>query len=245
MFAAITAGGPIDGEYAALAGTTLKALAPVRGSTMLDRTIRALREIGTGKIAVVGNDRVADACGSRVERIVPDTGTGAGNLLAGLNAWGHCEDERLLLVTCDMPYIDAASLRKFVDAVGAGVLAMPLTEQADFAARFPGAPEFGITLAGERVVNGGVFHIPTSAIARVRSAAAAMFDARKYPWRMARVAGPTVLVRFLFRQLSIAHVERRARDVLELDVRAVRGSAPELAYDADTVDEYRYACTNP
>lgn len=240
MNAVVTAGGRIDGGYARCAGTTHKALAPIRGATMLARTIRALRDANVGQIAVVGDDEVRAAVGGSVERIVPDGGSGVKNVLAALRAWP--EDEPLLLLTCDMPYVDGISVERFIGAVMPDVLAMPLAEYDAFAARFPQSPPFGITLGGERVVNGGIFHIPSGSRARLASFAAALFDARKAPWRMAAIAGPSLLASFLFKRLTIAALESRARELLGINVAAIRQAPPELAYDADTLDDYRYAC---
>ena len=60
--AVVTAGGRVDGEYARLAGTTVKALAMVRGVSMLDRILDALRGAGATHIAVVGGAEVRAAC---------------------------------------------------------------------------------------------------------------------------------------------------------------------------------------
>lgn len=240
MKAVITAGGPIDGAYAQLAGTRVKALAKVHGATMLARTISVLRENGVQRIAIVGNAEVRDSVDGVVEKMVDDAGSGAKNVLAALDAWPD-DGEPLLYLTCDMPYITAPALREFLERVPNDALAMPLTEIADFVARFPQAPPFGITLAGERVVNGGVFHIPAGASARIRSFATALFDARKAPWRMATIAGPMLLLKFALKRLSIEELEARAQKVLGMNVAAIRNAAPELAYDADTVDEYRYS----
>ncbi len=240
MKAVITAGGPIDGPYAQLAGTNVKALAPVRGATMLDRTIAALRQAGVSRIAVVGNAQVRQSVDGRIEKIVDDAGTGAKNVLGALDAWPD-DGEPLLYLTCDMPYVTTEALTSFIERVPPNALAMPLTEIDDFTRRFPGAPPFGITLAGECVVNGGVFHIPGGGSARIRSFATTLFDARKAPWRMATITGPMLLLKFAFKRLSIADVEQRARKVLDMKVMAVRRAAPELAFDADTADEYRYA----
>lgn len=240
MKAVITAGGPLEGEYADLAGTSVKALARVRGSTMLDRTIASLRDAGVERIAIVGNAEVQRSVDGRVEKVVDDAGSGAKNVLAALDAWPD-DGEPLLYLTCDMPYITTAAVTSFLERVRPAALAMPLTEIDDFMQRFPGAPPFGITLAGECVVNGGIFHIPAGATARIRSFATALFDARKAPWRMATIAGPMLLLKFALKRLAIAELETRARKVLDMDVAAVRGSAPELAYDADSADEYRYA----
>lgn len=240
MYAVITAGGPIDGEYARAAGTTLKALAPVRGQTMIARTLGALLACGIDRIAVVGNDAVRDACASVAPvRMIADAGTGAANVRGALDGWP--DDASLLYLTCDMPYIDAPSLQWFLDRIDPRALSMPLCEHAAFLERFSGAPPFGITLAGERVVNGGVFHFPMGSRARVRSLATTLFDARKAPWKMAGVAGPLVLLRFAAGRISVSALEARAQRVLAIPVTALRNAPPELAYDADTAPEYAYA----
>ena len=240
MRAVITAGGPIDGAYATRAGTTLKALAPVRRRTMLARTIDALRACGIERIAVVGNNAVRAEC-ERVAAVtmVPDAGTGSGNVLGALDAWP--DDEALLYLTCDMPYIDANSLHWVLDRIEAQTLSMPLAESVDFERRFPNAPPFGISLAGERVVNAGVFHIPAGARARIHALATTMFEARKAPWKMASVAGPVVLLQFVLGRASINALEARARKILGVPVAAMRNAPPELAFDADTDAEYVYA----
>jgi len=239
--AVITAGGPIEGAFARASGTSLKALAPVRGRTMLARTIEALRAIEVDRIAVVGNDEISGAVGSLVDRIVPDGGSGSRNILGALGAWPE-DGEPLLYLTCDMPYVTAAALSDFASRTPGDALAMALCEADAFAARFPRASGFGITLAGERVVNGGVFHIPAGAAPRIRSFATQLFEARKAPWRMAAIAGPMLLLRFIIGRASIAHLEERGRLLLDIPVTAVRNCAPELGFDADTIAEYRHAC---
>lgn len=239
MNAVITAGGPIDGEYAARAGTTLKALAAVRGRTMLARTIDAVRACGIERIAVVGNDTVRDACAGVPVTMVPDRGSGAANVLGALDAWP--DDQALLYLTCDLPYVNAASLQWYLDRLEFTTLSMPLCENAAFVRRFPGSPPFGITLAGERVVNAGVFHLPAGSRTRVRTLAATMFGARKAPWKMATIAGPLVLLRFALGRVSVNALEERARRIFGFPVTAVRDAPPELAFDADTAAEYAYA----
>ena len=91
------------------------------------------------------------------------------------------------------------------------------------------------------MVNGGVFHIPAGAHTRIEMLAARLFDARKAPWRMASLVGVSFLVRFALRALSIAELETHAQRVLGIPAAAVRDCAPELAYDIDTLAEFRYA----
>ncbi len=243
MKAVITTGGRVDDAYAALAGTSIKALAEVRGTTMLQRTIDALRACGVDRIAVIGEPAVREAVAGRVDAIIDGAETGAQNVSRALHAWPE-DGEPLLYLACDMPYIDAPALQDFINRSPYGTLTMPLTPYNAFVERFPEAPPFGIALNGERVVNGGAFHIPPGVADRLNAVATQFFEARKAPWRMASLAGPALLLRFAFKRLAIAQLEARANAVLGMPVAAVRNAAPELAYDADSVDEFRYARTH-
>jgi GTP:adenosylcobinamide-phosphate guanylyltransferase len=237
--AVITAGGRVDGAFAQMIGTPVKALAPFAGSTFLHRTIAALREAGIERVAVVGGDEVRRACAAEVDEVVHESENGAENLRRALYAWNG--DAPLLYATSDMPFITASAVREFLAATPDGTLALPLTEWPDFDRRFPGAPPFGITLAGEKVVNGGIFAIPSGAASRIETFARRFFDARKSPIGMARLTGPAFLLQFLFKRLSIAKLQAHAERLLGIRACAVRSAPAELAYDVDILEEYRYA----
>jgi hypothetical protein len=140
-----------------------------------------------------------------------------------------------------MPFITPPAVRAFIEATPSGTLALPLTEWRDFVQRFPAAPPFGITLAGEKVVNGGVFAVPAGAAPNIEMFARRFFDARKSPLAMARLTGPLLLVQFLVKRLSVAQLQTHAQRLLGVPARAVRAAPAELAYDVDVLEEYRYA----
>ncbi len=243
MKAVITAGGRIDGAFASAAGTRVKALASLHGATMLERVLDALRGTGATRIAVVGGEEVRGACGAAVDRFIDESPSGSENILRALRAWPE-DGEPLLYATSDLPYVTAEAIRDFVQRTPTGALAVPLVEFADYAVRFPQAPSCGITLAGERVVNGGVFLLPPDSAPRLAGAATAFFEARKRPWRMASLIGPLALIRFVAGRLSVTDLEGTAHRVLQMPARAVRGCAAELAFDIDTAAEYGYATSH-
>jgi GTP:adenosylcobinamide-phosphate guanylyltransferase len=239
--AVITAGGRVDAEYARVAGTNVKALAVVRGATMLARTIDALRGAGVARIAVVGGDDVRRACESSVDEIIAEKPRGSENIIAALKAWPQYR-EPLIYATSDMPYVGTEAVADFIARVPEGHFALSLCEFNAFVERFPEAPSgFGIKLAGERVVNGGLFTIPAGSGERLALLAAQFFDARKEPWRMVRLINFGAALRFAFGRLTIAHLEAEAQRIGGLPATAVRGCAPELGFDADTAAEYEYA----
>ena len=241
MNAVITAGGRVDGEYARVSGSDIKALASVRGETMLQRVIASLRGAGVSRIAVVGGEDVRRACHDAVDAIIPESVRGSENVIAGLRAWPE-DREPLLYATSDMPYVVPEAVADFIARAPEGRFALSLCEFQAFAQRFPDAPDgFGITLAGERVVNGGLFVIPAGHGERLASLAAQFFDARKQPWRMVRLINLGAVLRFAVGRLSIAHLEAEATRIGGVAATAVRECAPELGFDADTAGEYAYA----
>lgn len=245
MRAVITAGGRIGGAYAAAAGTNVKALAAVRGETMLARIVQALRGAGATQIAVVGGSAVRASCTSTsgVDTFIDERATGEENLLCALRAW-PADGDAFLYATSDLPYVTAAAVADFVERVPSGTLAIALTECDALLQRFPEAPPFGIRLAGECIVNGGVFVIPSESSEAIAAIATRLFAARKQPWRMATLISPLIALRFALRQLSVRAIEQIATHTLGVTSIAVRNCAPELSFDADTIAEYEYACSH-
>jgi CTP:molybdopterin cytidylyltransferase MocA len=240
--AVITAGGRIEGAFAQAAGTNVKALAPVGGSTMLERVIDALRGAGASEIAVVGGEDVRAAARRHVDRLIDESPSGGQNLLRALRAWPP--QEALLYATSDLPYLSVDAVRDFLLRIEAGAVGVALVAFGAYQARFADAPPTGITLRGERVVNGGLFWIPAGAAERIAAVATRFFDARKEPWRMAGLVSPVAVIRYFFGRLGVADLEAAAARALRVPARAARGCAPELAFDVDTLAEYRYACAH-
>jgi GTP:adenosylcobinamide-phosphate guanylyltransferase len=239
--AVVTAGGLAGGTFSTAAGTPVKALAAVHGTPMLESVILALREAGADRIALIAGPEVRERYALRVEQAIDASPSGGANIVRALSAWPE-DGDALLYATCDLPYITGAAIADFVARAPEGALAMSLVKGERYASRFPDCPRFGITLAGERVVNGGVFLLPPGGAARVERIATVLFDARKRPWRMASLIGLGTLRRLIAGTLSVGDLEAKASSVLGMPATAVRDCAPELAFDVDTIVDYRYAC---
>jgi hypothetical protein len=161
------------------------------------------------------------------------------NIIRALEAW---PDDDLLFATSDLPFVTAPALRAFLSASAAFDVTMPIATEEAYTAAYPGAPPHLTTLGGERVSGGSVFFIRRGARVPVKTVAGQFFSARKSALAMARLLGAPLLLRYLVRRLRIADVERRAVAALGVRAGAIRGSAPGLTYDIDTLADYRYAC---
>ncbi len=240
MRAVITAGGLIDGTFAAAAGTTVKALVPLGAITPIDAVLDACDGAGVEDVAVVGGVEVRAHVGRRGVRVLDAVADGRANLLRALDAW---PGERFVFLTSDLPFANASGVRDFIDRSTPFALTMALADVDAYAACFPGAPEHSVAIGGERVANGNAFVVAPEAVAPARALATRFFEARKSLLRMALLIGPATIVRFAARRLRIPELEMEARRRLGVPVAAIRGCDPGLCFDVDTLAEYDYART--
>ena len=243
MRAVITAGGTVDGAFAAAIGTRVKALAPFGARTLLDAALRACEGAAIDGIAVIGGAEVRAHAGARDGvRVLDDAPDGRTNVLRALDAW---PGERFVYLTSDLPFVNAAGVRDLIARSTDYALTMALADIGAYETCFPGAPAHSVALRGERVANGNAFVIAPSAVEPARRLATQFFDARKSLPRIALLLGPSMCLRFVTKQLGIADLEAYGRRRLGVAVGAIRGCDPGLCFDVDTLEEYAYACEHP
>jgi len=242
MDAIVLAGGRISGPYAEAAGTTVKALAVVRGEPVLRRVTAALQAAsGIRRVCVVGPEAVrpvlTDGCLWEDE-----TESALGNLLAGLERLGEAPSERALVCGSDVPALDAASVADFVArAPDTADIAMPLVRRESFLARFPGDPRPYVQLADGAYTSGSQFIVRPHALHANRPLLEALFQARKSQLGMVRLLGVGLTLRFLTRRLRIVDVEQRGSALTGCRCQAVGDCYPELAFDIDSLADLEYA----
>lgn len=238
--AVITAGGIVDGPFAQAIGTPVKALAPFGGGTLLDVALAACAGAGIADVAVVAGREVRRHLRGAGVRVIDADADGRVNVLRALDAW---PGESFLYLASDLPFIDAAGVRHFIERSAGFAVTMALAGEGAYRERFPGAPAHAVTLRGERIVNGSAFLVAADTVPRARALATRLFAARKNLFALARLLGPSLCARFAIGRLGIVDIEAFGRRRLDAPVAAIRDCDPGLCYDVDTVLEYQYACS--
>jgi len=239
--ALVTAGGRIDGEFAAAVGVELKALIELGGRTVLDRVLTALRDSGrVERIVVVGPaelEKGADFSG--VERL-EDAGSLAENFLAGMRHWR--DSEFVLCCTSDLPFITGQAICDFLDRCPPEAdLCYGVVTERDLRAAFPESRSMLIPLGGERVTGTGVFRFRPAAVLANEGAIHRVTEARKNRWAMVRLLGWGFLLRLKFNRLTIPVIERRVSQILGCPCQAILGVAPAFAFDLDKLVDWEAA----
>jgi len=246
--AILPAGGRISGAFAEEAGAEVKALIQLGGRTLLERTIETLRVTGrVGRIIVIGPADVGDhpAVGA-ADAVLAEGASGPENVLKGLECLreaggGDCPD-RALVITTDLPFLTPAAVTGYLDACPADAdICAPLVSRDAFEARFPGSPLVYVRLREGEFTMGCAFLLNARVMIANQGLFERAFAARKSQMAMALLLGLPFVARFLTRRLTVGQIEERCRRLLGCTAAAIRDSAPELAFDIDLPEEYRYA----
>lgn len=99
-----------------------KALMPLGGERLVDRVVRILREVCAELLMVTNSPEAYTDTGLRmVGDVWPDKGS-----LGGIySALYHITTPYCLVVACDMPFLQPASLRYLIEAIGNHDVVMP------------------------------------------------------------------------------------------------------------------------
>jgi GTP:adenosylcobinamide-phosphate guanylyltransferase len=246
--AILPAGGEIDPAFADKVGTNNKALIELGGKPMVARVVQALRDSGrVRRIAVIGPAEVQEVAKAHGADLVLEQGlTGPDNIMNGLAALqaGPEPPHKVVVATSDLPFLTPDLVRRFIDSCPTDTdICLPLVTKAEYQARFPNSTATFIPLADGVWTAGCLYLLDTQALLRAKPHIDRIFAVRKSKLGMAKLLGPGFLLKFLTKKLAVPDIETKIRSLLDCSGRAIPGSAPELAFDIDYLDDYEYALT--
>ncbi len=241
--ALVLAGGPPDALSALAPGAPNKAFVPIDGTTLVERTLSALRATSSiSRIIVVTPPSahshpalaLADERRSDGVRIADSLRSG----LAGL-----APDEAVLVSASDLPVLTAASIDDYVTRAfeSDADLTYGCVEKRTHAAKFADVPHTWVPLRGGTYCGTGLVTMRPRVWPSLERFIERLGSARKNPLQLARLFGWAILLRFATRRLSIADAERRASRVIGARVRAVISPYPEIAVNVDRVSDIALA----
>lgn len=255
--AILPAAGRIDSEFAEVAGVTVKALITFDGKTVLERMIDTLRETNRiGRIVVVGPAELAVHTATRnADDVLPEGNSGPDNIYRGLDALRRFHDgqlpERVLIMATDVPFATPEAINTLLDACPPDAeICVPIVRWDVFAEkfppdkRFPKALGFWARLRDGQWRLGNAFIINVATFQRLRPCFERAFAARKSAWAMSCLLGLPFIILYLVNALNTSDVKRHCEKLVGCTIAVIRDCPPELAFDLDAPDAYRYAVTH-
>ncbi len=237
VVAVVLAGGDPEDRLAAAVGAPSKALVPLRDAPMGAYVATALRASGAvSRIVWVGKTDhqvrgLVDVVVGGGRRMVDSLALGLGAAMA------TAPEQRLLVVTADIPWWDAVGVLDFVAGAPADAdLLYPVVREADAMARFPEQRRTFVGLADGRFTGGNAVLLSPAAVPALLPVIDTFYTARKRPLALAALVGPTTLWSLITRRATLASLEERVSRILGLRARVLVSSDAAIAADVDHPD---------
>lgn len=234
LAAAVLAAGRIDTKLREATGTEAKALIPVGGQPIIDRTLGALdgaEAVDEVRVVCAKDSPLLKHVGPRA---IEAQGPGfIDTLMTGAEALGM--PERLLVVTGDVPLVTSEGLDHFCrQALQCDAhIVYPVVRREESERVFPGGKRTFIRLREEEVTGGNVAVLSRDFLQHQGDRLSEAFAARKNPLRLCSMLGWGFVLRLLLGRLGIPEVAARAEKVLGSRVLVVYTPYPELGFDVD------------
>ena len=244
--AVVLAGGKAKPELAEAMGHDQRALFVYKGETLLSRVTGALEASGLiSEITVIGN-----VPGDPRYKSLPDTNDLVMNVFAGAETYRSSPS--LLMITSDLPFIDGASVRKFVEAAEEranatdAAVVYPFVPLSSCQRDYPEMRRTAIRIADGVVTGGNAMLLKPDFLLQRRNRIADAYAARKSPFKLAMMLGLGVLARLILSQkvspnlLSQSYLEERVSKWLGATARGIQIDAPALAADFDRAEDLKF-----
>jgi molybdopterin-guanine dinucleotide biosynthesis protein A len=245
MNAVVLAGGPPDAVAAQEPGAANKAFVKIAGTTLVERTLRAIRDVPRiNRIIVVAPTSAHDhpALAIADERR-PDGPRMIESLTSGLT--GFDPSESILVAASDLPMLTREAIDEAIDAIieRNADIAYSCLERRYHDAKFPTVPHTWARLREGQFCGGGITAIKPRALPQLAELLDALGKARKAPLRLASILGWDIVPAFIFGRLSIEEAEKRASKLLGAPAAAIQCTHPEIAVNVDRISDIALAET--
>lgn len=211
------------------AGVSHKALIRLQGETLLARVVAALRSAGAARIAVVSSHPDVRAEIARLGAEALDEAAGPSlSVRAGAERLGT----PLVVTTADHALLRPEWVTRFLADVPADAdVAVLMAARPTVEAAAPATQRTWLKLADGHWSGCNLFWLANDRALAVIDLWRRVEAERKRPWKMAAILGPSMLLRFAFRRLSLHGAAQRLGDLA-----GVRAAIVETPYGLASVD---------
>lgn len=243
LTAVVLAGGPPDDVSRTEPGAPNKAFVRIAGRALVERVLSALRAARSiDRIRVVapvsthGSPVLALADEFRADGIRITH-----SLRNGLDALPP--DDVALVVASDLPVLTPQCVDDFAEraATCGADAAYGCVARTVHVAKYPHVRHTWARMREGTFCGGGIMALRPRVLPSLERFLEQLGAARKKPWRLARVFGIAVLVKYATGQLTIADAETRASLLLQAPVRAIVSPYAETAINVDGAEDISVA----
>lgn len=212
-----------------------KGLLPIAGRPLVEWVLDAFLSAKlVGEIAVVMP--TAEGLGPWVDKggkLVVSDREFMDNVLAGLSAFR--DERRVLVATGDIPMLTGEAIDDFVsDSLATGAdFTYPIIPREEMEEEFPGSVRTYFRLKTGRFTGGNMMIVNPLLAPGIRDLGQQLFEERKNPVGMLKIAGLGFVVKFIAGRLDPDDLAKKIEELVGGSAAAVLCHQPSLAVDVD------------
>ncbi|MDK2897645.1 MAG: hypothetical protein PWP04_1765 [Candidatus Atribacteria bacterium] len=234
--AIVLAGSSGEGEIEKKFGVSNRSLLAIGGKYMIEYVIDSLKAISAvDEIIVVGPVKDLKArIGNLVSKVVPAGEDPFESTLKGLEQVSSDRD-KVLIVTSDLPLLKGDMIEDF--------LLRCSKKEADFyysivrkeiyQKKFGEKKRTFVCLQEGCFTGGNLILLDPKVVQSKKELISRVVRSRKNPLNIARILGVGIIMKYLFKRLTIEEVEKRVENLLKMKAVAVITPYAEIGFDVD------------
>ncbi|MEW5946986.1 MAG: nucleotidyltransferase family protein [bacterium] len=238
--AIIMAGGEVPDDLREYTESRFKGLLRLGGRYMVEYVVDAVGGVaGVGRRVCIGPpDELGEALRGKVEKVLPPESSMMLNLKKGVGELSGAE--WILVATCDVPLVTAAIIEDFLAACRRREADMyyPVVEKRVVEGKYPGVERTYGRLRDGVFTGGNLFLVNPKVFTAHWHLIERAMALRKSPFRLLGMLGFFFIVKFVFRRLSLADIERKVEKIMGMRGVPVIVEHPEIGVDVDKESDY-------
>ncbi|MFZ5945282.1 MAG: NTP transferase domain-containing protein [Bacillota bacterium] len=236
--AIILAGSLNNGQLKECSSEPNEALIKIGSKCMVEYVVDALKNarLVKGIILVGPKDGLRSIYENDQEVTIVEGGaTIIQSLLNSFNVLDETTEDKVLIVTSDIPLITGNIIDKFLEKgskEGADLI-YPIVRKSLNEAKYPKVRRTYVRFK-EGIFTGGNIFLVNPKIVRPRiNSAEELVELRKSPFKLLNYIGYTYILKYLLRNLTIKEAEERVSQLLKINGKVIEVLDPEIGVDVD------------
>ncbi|HHX01300.1 MAG TPA: NTP transferase domain-containing protein [Firmicutes bacterium] len=239
--AIVLAGAKNDGKLQEVSSSPYEALILINDKPMVSYVVEALRNSAqVNRIVVVGYAEFKEYMDDGV--VLLECGQSlVENIEIGMDYLGA--ENHVLVVTSDIPMLTSAAVDDFLTRCRDHTqdLFYPIVSKEVNEAVYPGVGRTYVKIKDGTFTGGNMVLVAPKFIQESQQVIHRVVALRKKPFEIVKLLGFRILIKFIFRCLTIAEVERRVKHLFGINAKAVITSYPQIGTDVDKPSDWELA----
>lgn len=232
--ALVIAGGKNEGALKEYSNAEYESLIEIAGQPMVQHVLNAVEGVDEIEdIVMVGPEQLNKVTGKDYNIIKPE-GTLVDNIKRGIEALN--DDHYIIILTSDIPLVTPAIIKDFIKSCQQEQehdFFYPLISKENNLKKYPEVERTYVHLKEGVYTGGNVVMVSPSIIQGPLDWYDQLLSLRKKPFKMSQMLGWKIIIKFIFRQLTIPELEARISSIIGHKCKALIVNYPEIGFDVD------------